>query len=128
MAIKRLPDSEFEIMEIIWDNPSPITTLQVMEKLNPGRQIKMQTLLTMLIRLIEKGFLTSERVGRDRSFSPLVDRQDYMLIESEGFITRHYISSIGSLLQTFYNGREISQDELKELKAWLTERGKVKME
>ena len=36
-AIKRLPDSEFEIMEIIWENPPPITTLQIMEKMEPDR-------------------------------------------------------------------------------------------
>ena len=128
MAIKRLPDSEFEIMDIIWDNPSPITTLQIMEKLGAGRQIKMQTLLTMLVRLIEKGFLTSERVGRERNYSPVVSKRDYMAIETESFMSRHYISTIGSLMQTFYSGRELSQDELIELQAWLAERGKGGLE
>ena len=57
--IKRLPDSEFEVMKVIWSNEPPITTLQIMEKLDSGKDWKPQTVLTMLVRLIEKGFLIS---------------------------------------------------------------------
>ena len=121
-AIKRLPDSEFEIMEIIWDNPSPITTLQIMDKIKPGRNLKLQTLLTMLVRLIEKEFLTSERVGRERNYSPTVSRQEYMRVETESFMTRHYIHSMGSLIKTFYDGQELSPEDLQDLKDLLAKR------
>ena len=121
-VLKRLPDSEFEIMEIIWDTPPPITTLQIMDKMKPGRNIKLQTLLTMLLRLIEKGFLTSERVGRERNYSPAVSKQDYMRIEIDAFIGRHYINSIGSLISTFYEGQELSKKDIRELQDWLAER------
>ena len=121
--IKRLPDSEFEIIEIVWGEEPPITTLQIMKKLEPIRKIKMQTLLTMLIRLIEKGFLTSDRVGRERNYSPLISKQDYMRVEVNSFATRHYINSIGSLVKAFYDGVELSPEDVKELTKWLTERG-----
>ena len=91
-AIKRLPDSEFEIMEIIWHNSPPMTTLQVMEKMEPSRNLKLQTLLKMLMRLIEKGFLKSERVGRERNYTPIISKQEYMKFETENFMTRHYIN------------------------------------
>ena len=121
-VLKRLPDSEFEIMEIIWDSHPPITTLQIMDRMKPGRNIKLQTLLTMLLRLVEKGFLTSERVGRERNYSPAVSKQDYMRIEIDAFIGRHYISSIESLISTFYEGQELSQKDIRELQDWLAER------
>ena len=123
VVIKRLPDSEFEVMEIIWDGSSQMTTLQIMEKLQPDRNIKLQTLLTMLLRLIEKGFLTSERVGRERNYTPAISKQEYMQVEKENFMERHYISSMGALLKTFYDGRELSPEDIKELKEWLSERG-----
>ena len=110
-------------MEIIWDNPPPMTTLQIMDKIKPGRNIKLQTLLTMLLRLIEKGFLTSERVGKERNYTPAVTKQDYMRIEIDAFIGRHYINSIGSLINTFYEGQELSQKDIRELQNWLAERG-----
>ena len=121
--IKRLPDSEFEIMEIIWGEEPPMTTLQIMKKLEPIRKIKMQTLLTMLIRLIEKGFLTSDRVGRERNYTPLISKQDYMRVEIKSFAARHYINSVGNLVEAFYDGLELSQEDVKELTTWLAERG-----
>lgn len=114
-AIKRLPDSEFEIMEIIWEGSPPMTTLQIMSKMRPDRDIKLQTLLTMLLRLVEKGFLISERVGRERSFKPIVSKHDYMHVETETFMERHYIKSIGNLITTFYQDRQLSSEDLKEL-------------
>jgi len=122
LQIKRLPDSEFEIMEIIWSNPPPMTTLQITEKLEPERNLKLQTVLTMLLRLIEKGFLTSERVGRERNYTPTISKQEYMHIETESFMTRHHINSVGSLLNTFYDGQELSPEDIFELRKWLAKR------
>lgn len=68
--LKRLPDGEFEVMKVIWNTTAPVTTLQIMEKLK-GKNWKPQTVLTMLVRLIEKGFLRSERQGRERNYTPI---------------------------------------------------------
>ena len=125
-VIKRLPDSEFEVMEIIWGNPPPITTLQIMDKLEPDRKLKLQTLLTMLVRLIEKGFLTSERVGRERNYSSAISKQEYMKVETGSFMARHYINSMGSLIKTFYDGQELSPEDMRELQDWLTKKGGAK--
>ena len=122
-VIKRLPDSEFEVMEIIWDNSPPLTTLQIMQRMPESRSLKLQTLLTMLMRLTEKGFLTSERVGRERNYSPVISKQDYIRAETDSFKERHYISSFGSLIKAFYDDRELSSDDIKELQDWLAERG-----
>ena len=122
--IKRLPDSEFEVMEIIWDNSPPLTTLQIMQKMPASRSLKLQTLLTMLMRLTEKGFLISERVGRERNYSPVISKQDYVKAETESFKERHYISSLGSLIKAFYDDRELSPQDIKELQDWLAERGR----
>jgi len=119
--LKRLPDAEFEIMKVIWNNTPPVTTAQIMEKL-PDKDWKPQTVLTMLVRLIEKGFLQSERVGRERNYTPAVAEQDYMRIETGDFMKRYYGNSVGSLVKTLYDGKELSQDELQELREWLEER------
>jgi len=119
--IKKLPDAEFEVMKVIWRNPSPITTLQIMDRTN--RDWKAQTVLTMLVRLTEKGFLESVRIGKERSYTPIVNEGDYMQIEIEGFMNRYHGNSFGSLVKTFYDGKNLSEDEVNELKNWLAERG-----
>jgi len=84
--IKRLPDAEFEVMKVIWKNTPPITTLQIIENLGPDKNWKPQTVLTMLARLVEKGFLKSDRVGKERSYSPAIQEQNYMQIETSDFM------------------------------------------
>lgn len=120
--IKRLPDSEFEVMKIIWNSEPPITTLQIMEKLDSSKVWKPQTVLTMLLRLIEKGFLKSERVGRERNYTLLIQEQEYMQIEANNFMGRYRGNSVGNLIKTLYDGQNLSQDDLQELKNWLAER------
>lgn len=120
--MKRLPDAEFELMKIIWNSTPTVTTSQIIEKLGDGKDWKPQTVLTMLVRLIEKGFLKSERVGRERNYTPVISEQDYMQIETGEFMKRYYGNSVGSLVKTLYDGQDLSQEDLKELKDWLAER------
>ena len=117
--IKRLPDAEFEIMKVIWNDTPPVTTLQIMDKLGSGKVWKPQTVLTMLVRLIEKGFLESRRIGRERNYTPIISEQDYMQIETNDFIKRYYGNSLGSLVKTLYEGKKLPQEDLQELKKWL---------
>ena len=120
--IKRLPDAEFEIMKVVWRNTPPVTTMQIMADLDSEKNWKPQTVLTMLIRLIEKGFLKSEKIGKERNYTPIISEHDYLQEETGNFMKRYYGNSLGSLVKTLYNGKELSQKDLLELKGWLEER------
>lgn len=121
-AIKRLPDAEFEVMKAIWRHTPPVTTLQIMADLECKKNWKPQTVLTMLVRLIEKGFLRSEKVGKERNYTPIVQEQEYLRIETGDFMKRYYGNSVGSLVKTLYDGQNLSQEDIQELKEWLAER------
>ena len=41
--IKKLPDAEFDIMKVVWDNEPPATTAMVMEWLGKEKEWKIQT-------------------------------------------------------------------------------------
>ena len=58
--MKRLPDSELEIMMIIWNLEAPVQREQIEEKLRETHPIALTTLLS---RLSEKGFLEIRRTG-----------------------------------------------------------------
>ena len=121
--IKRLPDAEFEVMKAIWTNTPPITTLEIIEKLKTDKNWKPQTVLAMLVRLIEKGFLKSERVGRERNYTPAIQEQEYMRIETGDFMKRYSVNSVGNLLKTLYDDQNLSQKDLSELKEWFDMKG-----
>jgi len=120
--LKRLPDSEFEIMKVIWRSPSPITTMQIVDKLAKEKKWKPQTVLTMLVRLVEKEFLTSGKNGRERNYTPVISEIDYMQVETGDFMSRYRGNSVGSLIKTMYDGKDITDSDLADLKSWLQDR------
>lgn len=118
---KRLPDSEFEIMKVIWNSESPITTLQVIDKLDTTVCWKPQTILTLLLRLTEKGYLSSEKMGRERCYTPLITETDYLEVETGDFLKRYSGNSIGSLLKALRSQSGLSPEDVQELHDWIWE-------
>jgi predicted transcriptional regulator len=120
--IKKLPDAEFEIMKIIWRSTTPqITTLQIIDALGNDDR-KPQTVLTLLVRLIERGFLSSEKIGKERTYAPIVDEQEYLRTETKTFIEKYHQNSLLGLVKTLYNGQNLSDEEIGELRKLLDER------
>jgi len=117
--IKRLPDAEFELMRIIWNNETPITTNRIMEHLGSNKKWKPQTVLTMLVRLVEKEFLASGKTGRERHYTPLITEDAYMEIETSSFKSRYFGKSLGSLIKTMYDGQDLTDADVDELQQWL---------
>lgn len=120
-TIKKLPDAEFDIMKVIWRSGMPkITTLQIIDAFGEDNR-KPQTVLTLLVRLIERGFLSSEKIGKERTYTSLVDEQEYLKAETETFIKKYHQNSLLGLVKTLYNGKALSSEEIKELKTLLDE-------
>ena len=119
-TMKRLPDAEFDIMKIIWINEPPMTTNAVMKQL--GKDWKAQTLISLLLRLVERGFLRTEKNGKERTYFPLVEREDYLRFETGNFVKQYHDNSFLGLVTTLYDGKAMTDDELDELLKWAKER------
>lgn len=120
--IRRLPDAEFEIMKAVWKNIPPVTTAQIAEVLESNKNWKPQTILTMLARLIEKGFLKSEKVGKTRKYTPIISEKNYLKAETGSFMQQYHGNSLGSFVKTLYDGKDLAEKDLQELKDFLSER------
>lgn len=83
--IKRLPDSELEIMMIIWESNEPVTSAYVSKKLKDKKEWKITSVLTFLARLVEKGFVASTREGKINIYSAVISEQEYLESESKTF-------------------------------------------
>ncbi len=127
MKTKRLPDTEFEIMDAIWDMEPPVTTPMIMEKIGKERGWKTQTLVSLFARLTERGFL---RVGgqkqRYREFYPVISREQYLSYETENFVDRYHKNNIVSLLNALKGNDKLSESELEELGDWIKKQGNRK--
>ena len=118
-SIKRLPDGEFTILKIIWQLPNPTTSAQIMEKLGEDNHWKTQTLLTVLARLTEKGFLESVRKGRERQYTAIISEDEYLEVETSDFLKRYSGHSMGGLVKTLFSSNSLSDNELDELRSLL---------
>lgn len=119
--IKRLPDSELEIMMIIWEAGEPVSSAYLMERLQGEKNWATTTVLNFLARLAERGFLEVKKQGRINIYTPLVAEKDYIESESRSFLERLHKSSLKSFVASLYDGRSISSEDAEELKNYIDE-------
>ena len=74
--IRRLPDGELTVMQAVWACEVPATRGEIEKHLPAENTMALTTLLTLLTRLAEKGFLTIEKVGRGNCYTPNVTQKE----------------------------------------------------
>ncbi|SKC88222.1 BlaI/MecI/CopY family transcriptional regulator [Maledivibacter halophilus] len=122
-TLKKIPAAEFEIMKVIWKNTPPITTSMLMEQLGKEKKWRAQTLISLLSRLVEREFLSTEKNGKERTYFPLVSKEEYLKYETSNFMERFHENSFLSLVNTLYEGKKLSNKELEKLSEWIKKRG-----
>ena len=123
---KRLPDTELEIMKIIWHNPVPISTSEVKKKIDEETELEwtQQTLQTLLNRLIAKKYLSKDKRGKEYIYTPLVKEKDYVQYESEKIQKKIHGNSIVGLVKALFDSKKISEEDISELEKMLEEKKK----
>ena len=121
-AMKKLPDAEFDIMKVVWANEPPITTSVIMEQLGNARAWKAQTVISLMLRLVERGFLNTEKNGKERTYFPIVNKEDYLKFETGNFMKQFHDNSVLNFVTTLYDDKALSDKEIDELLQWAKER------
>ena len=117
-GIRRLPDAELEVMQALWACNMPAARSDIEEVLFKTHPMAMTTLLTLLTRLSDKGFISIEKSGRKSYYSPMVTREDYLASQSRSFFEK----LCGGSLSVFANAlcdSGLTKEELAELRALL---------
>ena len=94
--MKKLPESEQEIMMIIWEYEEPVSRFQVEEKLNVEKNVAPSTILTLLTRLEKKGFIQKVRNGKSNLYVPLVEKENYI-----GTVGKNMLDTINEQISNF---------------------------
>ena len=122
---KKLPDAEFEIMKAIWQMDEPVTSAMLAAKLRltmPHKEWKPQTILTMLARLESKGYLRSEKNGKEREYYTVMSQAEYLKIEASSFRSRFSGGAFSGLVKALCDTDDLTETDIAELRAWLNER------
>ncbi len=121
--MKKLPEAEFEVMNAVWGMEPPATTAALMQALGHAKGWKTPALIALVNRLIERGFLRSEKPQKEREYYPLVTKEDYLQFETDGFLSRYHDGSLTSLMASLMDARRLDEGQLAELITWAKERG-----
>ena len=122
-VIKRLPESELEIMQIIWKEPAPVSRILIEERLQQEHPLAPTTILTLLTRLCEKSFLKMKKEGRTNNYYPVITEKEYLASESRSFLDRLFQGSVANFAAALNDGG-VKKEELEELRQ-LLEKGEL---
>ncbi len=117
---QKLSGSEMEIMRVIWELATPVTSTQI-QSIFENKGWKPQTISTFLTRMVEKGFLCPSKRGRTNSYASIYTEQSYRRMEAKSLIDNTYDGSVQDFLATLYSGKEIDSKEIEALKRWFDE-------
>lgn len=117
--IKRLPDSELDIMLIIWEAKVPVTRSYIENLINEKKHLASTTILSLLTRLIDKGFVHAEKQSKGNLYSALVKESDYIQNEGKSMLEKLYGNSLKNFVATLYDGKKVNDEELSELRDFL---------
>lgn len=119
---KRLPDSELEVMLLIWHSDAPIHTGELLQQLSLQKTTNLQTVQSALGRLMGKGFIHCEKLGRLNFYTPLVEEESYRQQETETFLERMYHNSPARLVAALLSNPTLTEEELASIRR-MVERG-----
>lgn len=117
--MKKLPESEQEIMMIVWEYAEPVSRFQIEEKLNVEKNIAPSTILTLLTRLEKKGFIQKVKNGKSNLYVPLVEKENYIGTVGKNMLDKMFQGSLAKFASSLYDGEKLSSKEVKQLQEFI---------
>lgn len=121
---KRLPDAELDIMNYIWEQNKAVSSADILEGLKNRRKWTLATVLNLLARLSDKGFVKSEKQGRFKMYSHIVNRDEYLSQESKTILDHVYNGSVSRMISALCDSTDLTQNDILSLKAFIDEKTK----
>jgi len=111
-----ISEAEYQVMKIIWAAGIPISTNDVVERLEASTAWKPKTIHTLLSRLVKKGALQYKKDGRVFVYTPLVKESDILSIENDNFLNRFYDGALNSMVVNLLEQDKLSDEDIVVLK------------
>jgi BlaI family penicillinase repressor len=118
--IEALSKFEWMIMNHLWD-AEKASAREVMEAMSEKAQRAYTTIQTYLERLVEKGYITKEKIGMVNFYSAQVAREDAVDGATSSFIERVFQGSGSSLAAYLLKNDKLDPDDLQKIRDILWE-------
>ena len=108
-------------MLVLWKTDKPVTAAYVMNQLKESqqKQLAITSVLTLLTRLSEKGFVEIDKSAKANLYSVLISEAEYSSLESKSVLEKFYGNSLTSLVSSLVNDEAISKQDINDLRDYL---------
>lgn len=118
---KKLGEAELEIMQVIWDSDSPVTSNFILKQLRESRKWQLSTLMTSLSRLADKGFVACDRSTGSNLYTALIPENQYKTGASRQFLEKLYHNSLRNMVAALYDDKALKESDVAELRDFLNQ-------
>ena len=116
MENRRLADSDYKFMNVIW-NHEPVSSMRLVDYCLEELGWKKSTTFTMLRKMCQKHFAKNE----NSVVTSVVSREQVQATESALFVQQTFSGSLPNFLVSFLGGKTISDEEADELRRLIEE-------
>ena len=103
---QRLPESELDIMLVLWNGTPPMTRPEIEKVINTKKNLAPTTILSLLTRLESKKFVEVTKQGKMNLYTPLISQTDYQAHESQSVLEKLYGNSLKKFVTSLYQGKK----------------------
>ena len=118
---KRISDAELDLMEVLWAARDPLTSAEIVERIESQHDWSAATVKTMLSRLAAKGVITHREDGRRFLYSPAIERDAYVGRESRRFVERLFGGRLSPLVARLAEEDALDEEDIAAIEALLKE-------
>lgn len=118
-----MTECELLVMKAVWSNEEAMSIKDIQARVNGmyNKTWKVQTVSTFLARLVQKGFLTMERRGRQFFYYPTVTEEEYGRDEIIKCVDMWGNGKIQSLVSAFSEVRGLTKEEKNKIREILAD-------
>lgn len=117
--MKKLSDSELNIMKKFWEVESSLTLEEVQDAVKEYSWTD-NTVRNFLARIVNKGYLKVDKIGRKNLYVPLVS-DEYIGKKSKSLLERLYDDSLQHFVAGLYESNSLTKEDVLELRDYLDE-------
>jgi len=115
--MQQASDYELELMKIIWANNNSALYTEIYSALeSKGFKWTKNTVITLLLRLIEKKMLKTSKVGRKNIYHAIVAENEYQAEQTSNFVNKLFEGSTKGLVAALIEKNMLSSNDYEELR------------
>lgn len=111
-------ESEWRIMEVLWESGTPLTSIEVLNRLKGKSNMTLRMVRVLMNRLSKKGllgFTVDENDARVYHYYTMKSKEECLKEKSRRFVNSYFSGSRTNAIVTLLQGVTLTDEQVKEL-------------